>query len=289
MPSSNRLRTGLIGAAIQASKSPAMHVEEGRELGLDISYELLDLDLVAGHEDALPRLLDMAEREGFAGLNITHPCKQSVIQHLTRLSPDAEALGAVNTVVFRDGERLGHNTDWTGFAQSMAQSLPNAKLDQVLLLGAGGAGAAVAYALIRSGAGHIIIHDIDAARRDELIARLAQSRANTKLSASGNVAADLATCDGSVNCTPMGMRKYPGTPIPEKLLRENLWVADIVYFPLETELLKAARARGCPTLDGGGMAVFQAAEAFRLFTRRTPDAARMQRKFRDMVKLGAPV
>jgi shikimate dehydrogenase len=97
-----------------------------------------------------------------------------------------------------------------------------------------------------------------------------------------DLAAALATADGVVNTTPVGMAKIPGTPVPPDLLRPELWVAEIIYFPLETELLRQARARGCRTLDGGGMAVFQAVEAFRLITGITPDAERMRRHFASM-------
>jgi shikimate dehydrogenase len=92
----------------------------------------------------------------------------------------------------------------------------------------------------------------------------------------------VATADGIVNATPIGMANYPGTPVPAKLLRSGLWVADIVYFPLETELLRDARARGCRTMSGGGMAVFQAADAFRLFTGQEPDCERMLKHFARM-------
>lgn len=262
-----------------------MHMAEGRDLDLDVSYDLFDLDLIAGGEDALENLLANAEREGFAGLNITHPCKQSVIGRLTSLSPDAAALGAVNTVVFRDGERIGYNTDWLGFAESLTRFLPSANLERVLMLGAGGAGAAVAYALLDRGAQIVVIHDIDHERRDQLIQRLSKANFPGRIIACDDLTGELERCDGVVNCTPMGMRKYPGSPVPAGALRDTLWVADIVYFPLDTELLRTARARGCATLDGGGMAVFQAAEAFQLFTGVTPDTDRMLRKFRQLVEL----
>ena len=98
----------------------------------------------------------------------------------------------------------------------------------------------------------------------------------------------MAAADGLINCTPTGMAKYPGLPLPAALLRPALWVAEIVYFPLETELLRAARALGCRTLDGGGMAVFQAVGAFRLFTGIEPDAGRMLRHFAAMAGTSRP-
>lgn len=261
-----------------------MHMAEGRDLDLKVSYDLFDLDLIAGGESALPRILETAERDGFAGLNITHPCKQSVIGHLTSLSPDAAALGAVNTVVFRDGERIGYNTDWIGFAESLSRFLPEANLDRVLMMGAGGAGAAVAYALLDRGAKTVVVHDIDQNRRDQLIAHLSKSQKAGRLAPCNDLGSEFANCTGVVNCTPMGMRKYPGSPAPSSMLRPTIWVADIVYFPLDTELLQTARAHGCATLDGGGMAVFQAAEAFRLFAGVPPDTDRMLRKFRQLVE-----
>jgi shikimate dehydrogenase len=280
MPLSIRLRVGLIGAAIQASRSPAMHMDEGRELGLNVSYELFDLDFMPDREAALPRLLDMAEMEKFAGLNITHPCKQAVIGLLTHLSPDAEALGAVNTVVFADGARIGHNTDCFGFSESLSRFLPDAKLGRVLVLGAGGGGAAVAYALLNRRAERVTVYDVKPDRCEALVDRLSRRLKTTRLSACRDVGADMATCDGVVNCTPIGMHKYPGAPVPIELLRASMWVADIVYFPLETQFLAAARARGCAVLDGGAMAVFQAAAAFRLFSGREPDQDRMLSRFR---------
>jgi shikimate dehydrogenase len=273
---------GLIGAGIQASRTPAMHEREGAEQGLRLIYRLIDLDALGLASADLPDLLTAAERMGFAGLNITFPCKQAVIPLLHELSPDARALGAVNTVVLRDGRRTGHNTDGSGFAEGFRRGLPGVARARVVQLGAGGAGAAVAHALLAEGVGRLSIADVDAARAralaEDLNARFGDGRAE----ACGDLPAAMAAADGLVNCTPVGMAKLPGLPLPVELLRSALWVAEIVYFPLETELLRAARALGCRTLDGGGMAVFQAAGAFRLFTGIAPDAERMLRHFAAM-------
>lgn len=272
--------TGLIGASIQASGSPAIHMEEARASGLDYSYKLFDLDHIDGGASALSGVLDQVESEGYAGVNITYPCKQSVIPLLHALSPDAEALGAVNTVVFDKGRRTGHNTDCIGFDEGFTRGLPGAKLDCVAVIGAGGGGAAVTYALLEKGARRVIIHDIDPAKAKALASRMEAHFPNAAIECGDNLAETARTCDGIVNCTPFGMVKYPGTPIAGELIEPRHWVGDIVYFPLETELLRLARARGSATLDGGGMAVFQAAEAFRLFCGRTPDHERMLERFR---------
>jgi shikimate dehydrogenase len=273
---------GLIGSGIQASRTPAMQEREGAEQGLRLIYRLVDLDVLRLGPEALGDLLISAERMGFSGLNITYPCKQAVVPLLDQLSPDARALGAVNTVVLKDGQRIGHNTDCSGFAESFRRGLPDVRRDRVVQLGAGGAGAAVAHALLAEGVGRLAISDTDTPRAEALATDLAARFGAGRAVAVHDLAAEVAAADGLVNCTPVGMAKLPGTPLPVALLRPALWVAEIVYFPLETELLRAARAIGCRTLDGGGMAVFQAVGAFRLFTGLEPDAARMQRHFAAM-------
>ena len=276
------LLLGLIGSGIQASRTPALHEREGAEQGLRVIYKLIDLDKLHLQADALPDLLQAAERMGFAGLNITHPCKQRIIPLLDELSPDASALGAVNTVVLKDGRRIGHNTDWWGFAENFRRGLRDVKRDRVVQLGAGGAGAAVAHAALTLGTGHLVIFDVEPDRARRLAADLATRFGAGRVEAGENLTTALAAADGLVHCTPTGMANHPGLPLPFELLRPALWIAEIVYFPLETDLLRMGRALGCRTLNGGGMAVFQAAEAFRLFTGIAPDAERMLRHFSTM-------
>ncbi|HYG85575.1 MAG TPA: shikimate dehydrogenase [Azospirillum sp.] len=276
------LLLGLVGSGIQASRTPALHEREAAELGVCCIYRLIDLDALGLDAGALPEILTAAERFGFAGLNVTHPCKQAVIPLLDALSPEAQALGAVNTVVLRDGRRVGHNTDWWGFAESFRRELPDVRRDRVVQLGAGGAGAAVAHALLTLDAGEVVIVDTEAGRADALAAALCARFGAGRATTAPSPAAALADADGVVNATPVGMAKYPGMAVPAELLHPGLWVADIVYFPLETALLRHARALGCRTLAGGGMAVFQAVGAFRLFAGREPDAGRMLRHFARM-------
>jgi len=259
-----------------------MHEREGGEQGLRYLYKLFDLEKLDLGDDALPELLTAAERMGFAGLNITYPCKQAVIPLLTALSDDARALGAVNTVVLRDGQRIGHNTDWWGFAESFRRGLPDVKRDRVVQLGAGGAGAAVAHAALTLEVKRLTVFDLDASRSQRLAADLAARFGKGRAIAGADLGGAMAETDGLIHATPTGMAKHPGLPLPAKFLRPELWVAEIVYFPLETELLRTAKGIGCRTLHGGGMAVFQAAEAFRLFTGIAPDAERMLRHFASM-------
>jgi shikimate dehydrogenase len=276
------LLLGLIGSGIQASRAPALHEGEAVEQKLRCIYKMIDITKLQLGIDALPELLIAAERMGFAGLNITHPCKQAVIPHLHELSPDARALGAVNTVLLRDGKRIGHNTDWFGFAENFRRNLSDVPLAGVVQLGAGGAGAAVAHAALTLGAGHLTIFDVDEGRMAALVDSLCERFGAGRAVAGTDVADAVAAADGLINATPIGMADHPGMPLPQGLLRSALWVAEIIYFPLETALLRAARAIGCRTLDGGGMAVFQAVEAFRLFTGIVPNSARMLRHFTAM-------
>jgi shikimate dehydrogenase len=277
---------GLIGDGIGPSRSPALHMREGAAQGLAYVYRRIDLAVLGLGVDALPDLLAAARRCGFTGLNITHPCKQAVIPLLDGLSPDARALGAVNTVVFgRDGRTAGHNTDWSGFAESFHRELGGVQRERVVLIGAGGAGAAVAHALLTLGARVLTIVDVDAARAAVLAADLC-GRFGARRAVAADDPAPVAAADGIVNATPMGMAAHPGLPVPPGLLRPDLWVADVVYFPIETAFLRAARERGCRTMSGGGMAVFQAAAAFRLFTGREPDAERMIAHFNSMYAPG---
>ena len=275
---------GLIGSAIHSSLTPAMHEREADENGLRYVYRLIDIEKLGLGVDALPELLTAAARLGFAGVNVTHPCKQLVIPLLDELAEPARALGAVNTVVLSSGRRIGHNTDWWGFAESFRRGLPDAKRERVVQLGAGGAGAAVGHAALTLGASQLMIVDTDNARAEKVAASLAERFGSGRAIAVSDLAAAMDDADGLINATPVGMAKYPGLPLPADLLRPDLWVAGIVYFPLETQLLRQARMLGCRTLDGGGMAVFQAAEAFRLFTGVKPDAERMLRHFAAMTK-----
>jgi shikimate dehydrogenase len=273
---------GLIGAGIQASRTPVLHEHEGDAQGLRYLYRLIDLDSLHLDSNALPDLLLAAERMNYTGLNITFPCKQAIIPLLDELSAEARGIGAVNTVVWQDGKRVGHNTDCLGFAEGFRRGLPDAARERVVQMGAGGAGAAVAHALLSEGVQLLSIFDVDSDRAQSLADNLNQHFGAGRAVAGHDLPATLKQADGLVNTTPMGMAKLPGTPVPVELLRAELWVAEIVYFPLETELLRNARALGCRTLDGGNMAVFQAVKAFELFSGVVPDAQRMLAHFQSM-------
>jgi shikimate dehydrogenase len=267
---------GLIGSGIGASRTPTMHEREGARQGLRYTYTRIDLTELGVGVEALPQLVEKARREGFAGLNITHPCKQAVITLLDGLSEDAAAIGAVNTVVFGNDRAVGHNTDWWGFTDGFQRALPDPDLSRVLQLGAGGAGSAVAYALLRMGVGHLEIFDIDRAKAEGLAASLS-ALFGPRVTVADDPSDAAARAAGLVQTTPIGMDAHPGLPLPAEAIRRDHWVAECIYFPLETEFLRVARAKGCRTVDGAGMAVGQAVRAFELFTGIKPDAEAMRR------------
>jgi shikimate dehydrogenase len=277
-----RYLVGLIGADIGSSLSPPLHEREADRHGVRYLYEVIDLTALGLAAGDVGELVTAARRLGFRGMNITHPCKQEVLKYLDDLSPEAAELGAVNTVVFDGGRSIGYNTDRHGFAAGLARALPGVPAGRVVLVGAGGAGVAVASAMARSGTRHLTVVDVDLDRARRLAGSLRRHCGLTVETAPAATPGLLASADGLINATPVGMEGHPGMPVPADLLPASVWVADVVYRPLETELLRAARDRGCRTAGGGGMVVFQAAEAFRLFTGLIPDEERMYRDFLEL-------
>jgi shikimate dehydrogenase len=276
------LRSGLIGRDILASRSPWLHEQEARALGLSLKYELFDFKARALPEDALGPMLRRLSDEGFCGVNITHPFKQTVMPLLDGIDDGAVLVGAVNTVQMREGKLFGHNTDMAGFRESFVRGLPGASLSRVLLLGAGGAGSAVAGALLSLGARRLEIADVRLERAEALAEQLRLRFKQADVVVVGVETMDTGGISGLVNATPIGMAAHPGSPIGPDRLARDMWVVDIVYFPLETELLRRARHVGCRVLNGSGMVVTQAALAFEIMTGRAADAQRMARSFDQM-------
>jgi shikimate dehydrogenase len=274
-----RILAGLVGRHIGASRSPWLHEREAQAQGVALEYHLLDFAALGRDESYLCEQLDSAAEQGYAGLNVTHPYKQAVMRCLDELAPSAQRVGAVNTVKFAAGGRIGHNTDVIGFAESMRDGLPNAALGCVLQLGAGGGGAATAQALLELGTGTLLVCDRDRTRAAALVDKLEQSFGAGRAKLVDDPLVGIDRADGIVNATPMGMAANPQPPFDTERLTPRHWVADIVYFPLETQLLRIARSRGCRTLDGSGMVVYQAAAAFEIFTGRQANRARMLRSF----------
>lgn len=275
---------GLVGTGIGRSLTPAMQEAEGRAQGLPLAYRPIDATALGLGTADLGEVLAWAQRLGFDGLNITHPFKQAVIPLLDELSPEAHDLGAVNTVVLRDGRAIGHNTDSSGYGRALRTALPDVAGDNAVMVGTGGAGLAVGYALLAEGISHLSVYDVDATRSQAAAVRLAKTYGDDRVTAVDDVAEALAEADGFVNATPIGMHGHEGTPIDVALLEPRHWVSDVVYFPLETALIAHARTLGCQVVPGGGMAVGQAVGSFELFTGLPADAARMAAHFAELTR-----
>ena len=274
--SSNREKflTGLIGAPIAQSAAPAMHEQAADALGARCHYQLIE---VAGADPAeLRALLDGVRRLGFAGVNVTFPYKEAVVPLLDEMSARARDIGAVNTVVVRDGRLVGHNTDTTGFERAIGDLVAKSNRGPVALIGAGGVGKAIAFALANLGVAELSIFDADRVKAEQLAMQLL-GRMEARVA--DDVTNALEGAAGVVNGTPVGMLPDRGMAVPEALLHRDLWVADAVYTPLWTPLLTAARARGAKVMTGRELAIYQAADAFELFTGLKPSVAAIGNAF----------
>ena len=273
-PADRRFLTGLIGAPIAHSASPAMHEWAAEALGAHCHYQLIEV-AGAGREE-LRLLLDGVRRLGFAGVNVTFPYKEAVVSLLDELSPGARAIGAVNTVAVRGGRLIGYNTDTTGFGRAVTELVRDPGQSRVAVIGAGGVGRAIAFALAETGVSEIRIFDTDRSKAQQLAAQL---KSHGEVRAAGSVEDAMRGATGVVNGSPVGMLPNRGTPVPDALLHKGMWVADVVYTPLWTPLLNAAKAKGAEVMTGRELAIYQAADAFELFTGLKPSAVEMGNAF----------
>jgi len=276
---------GLLGEHIGSSLAGPLQEGEGAAQGRSLAYRLIDAaELGLGVDDAA-EVLRWAMRLGFDGLNVTHPFKNVVLDLVDEVTPAAAALGAVNTIVIRDGRSVGHNTDWVGFATALSAALPQVAGGDAVLLGAGGAGVAVGYGALRAGVRHLRVVDTSTARAQTVVDRLNAAVGPGRATVHHDVSSALDGAAGLIQATPVGMTGNPGMPLDPSLLDPDQWVAEIIYFPLETELVHAARARGCATMTGGAMAIHQHAAAYELFTGDVADVGRMTAHFTGLTGL----
>ena len=269
-----RALLGLIGSPIGGSASPAMHEAAGDAVGVRCHYQLVD---IAGADTAeLARLLNGARSLGFAGVNVTFPYKEAVIGVLDALSAGAEAIGAVNSVVVRDGRLVGHNTDASGFRRAVRPLIEAAGRGPIAVLGAGGVGKAIAFALAELAVAEIRIFDVDAGKAAAAAARIG---GRARLASRRSIGEALDGAVGLVNATPIGMTPNRDSPVPAELLHAGLFVVDAVYSPLWTPLLVGAKTAGAKTMTGRDFAVFQAADSFELFVGVRPPVEPMAAAF----------
>jgi shikimate dehydrogenase len=282
MPAMKRVLLGLIGSNIGRSLTPAMQEAAARSVGLDLRYHLIDTEALGLGAEDLPRILAGVRVTGFAGVNVTHPWKVAAVPLLDEASDSARAIGAVNTVVVRDGRLIGHNTDSTGFATAWRRVFGTRSPGAVALIGAGGAGRAIAHALAGLAATELRIVDVDAARADALAESVRSHWPAVHAARTADVRDAVQGAEGIVYATPIGMHGHPGTPLPGGgFPRGAAWAADAVYTPLETEFIAAARAAGAAVMTGQELAIGQAVNAFSLFFDRPGPDAVMRAAFHE--------
>lgn len=279
---------GLIGTNVAGSLTPPMHEAEALRQGLSLVYRPIDPSLMgspivdqAGEPD-WPTVVDRAVDFGYSGFNVTHPAKRGVIPALDELDEDAELLGAVNTITMSHGRLIGRNTDHRGFTEALAAISVDPRQGEVVQVGAGGAGAAVAYALLSAGVPRLSITDIDPVSAQSLVGRMSAAfdASRMRVLAPEEAPGVIREAVGLVNATPIGMVGVSdASPIDLDLLRPGLWVGDVIYRPRRTRLVKAAETVGAPAFGGARMAVGQAAASFELFTGRVADHEAMLATF----------
>lgn len=272
---------GLLGEGVRPSLTPPMHEQEGAAHHLRLVYRPIDLTELNLPASDVGRLLQNGVELGFDAFNITHPCKRVVLEYLDDVDPAAQRLGACNTVLVRAGKLVGYNTDRSGFASALDVELPDADLRDVVLLGAGGAGSAVADALVGAGVSRLSIIDPEPDRAEALTDQLYAAaptghKLEIRVGAPEHSVQWVSQATGLVNASPVGMFSHPGMPVEPDALHSELWVADIVYRPAETALIKAAGSLRCTVMPGKAMAVGQAADTFQLVTGLQPDRDRMR-------------
>ena len=261
----------LLGWPVEHSLSPRMHNAAFAEMGEPLCYVALPVRPEA-LEDAVLGIRAM----GFRGFNLTVPHKEAVMPMLNKLSPEASFMGAVNTVVIDHLGRLtGHNTDGRGFLLSLEEEGIGVKDKRVLIVGSGGASRAVSWCLAEAGA-EVHIYDIEPETSSRLVEDLAINFKNVFLLETIEDAAETGSMDIIINATPLGLKDNDPLPISAGHLHPGQTVVDLIYWA--TPLLKAAASKGCGTLNGLGMLLWQGVLASELWTGRRPPVDTMKRE-----------
>lgn len=267
------IRLGLIGDNIAASRSPLLHVLAGRQNGCQVRYDRLvpremGLDFEA--------VFDHARDSGYHGINVTYPYKERAIFRVVVEDPWVAAIGAINTVLFDRAQPRGFNTDHTGFVSAYFEARGRMPPGRVLLIGAGGVGRAIAFALLRLDCDEIAIADRDAAKAESLAEALRRAAPTVHIVTGPDAALLAEGAGGIVNATPIGMVGYPGTPLEKARMTGAVWAFDAVYTPVDTTFLTDAAQAGLTVISGYELFVRQGVDAWKLFTGLPVDEAKLR-------------
>ena len=275
--------TGLLGSPVAHSKSPLMHNESFRLLGLDYVYLCFNVK-----EENLKTVFDGLKQINIAGFNCTMPNKTAICEFLDELSPAAKMIGAVNTVANENGKFIGYNTDGIGYMQSVKDAGFNIIGDTMTLLGAGGAASSILVQAAIDGVKNINVFSIKDRFWEKAEKMIESVNSNTDCNASlyelGNddiLGDSISKSKILTNATSVGMAPNTDNCIIKdfSLLNENLIVSDVIYNPMETKLLQMAKEKGCPTFNGLYMLLYQGAEAFKIWTGKEMPVALIKNMF----------
>ena len=279
------IRLGLIGDNIADSKAPLLHEFAGQLHGLDVTYQRLvprKLGLTA------QELLHFCREHDFYGVNVTYPYKQLLASEVTITDESVRALGAINTILFEPGGPQGFNTDYSGFIAAYCATLGLNPPRTSCILGAGGVGSAIAFALVQLGARAISLFDMDIERAQVLEQALKRRAPNVAINVTDNVDAAVDGAEGVLNCTPVGMVGMEADAlVSTDQLRSAKWAFDAVYTPERTAFIENAKAARLATLSGFELFFFQGVHAFRHFTGIDLEQADFRNKLREVMRSSA--
>lgn len=258
-----RIRLGLIGDNIAESQSPRLHRLGGVQNARAVSYDLL-VPRDCGME--FDQLFTHIAQSGYRGVNVTYPYKERAAAKVVIEDPLVRAIGAVNTVVFDDGGPHGFNTDYSGFVAAYRRIRGDAAPGATLIIGAGGVGKAVAFALIALGATEIRVADRDMAKAEALARALIEAKSDIATATGADAGALAPGAKGLINCTPVGMVGHGGTPLPRAAMGRAEWAFDAVYTPVDTQFLRDAEAAGLAFISGYELFIGQGVDAWSIFT-----------------------
>ncbi|MCU0650966.1 MAG: shikimate dehydrogenase [Candidatus Omnitrophica bacterium] len=264
---------GVLGFPAKHSLSPKMHNAAFKAAKINAHYRIFEVE-----PSGLKHFISSLSKRGILGLNVTIPYKQTIISYISRLSPQAAVIGAVNTVKVSGNKLLGYNTDADGFIRSLKTDLgfdPRGK--NIAVLGAGGAGRAVCVALADAAAGRIAVYNRDRSKTIDLMHTLNMNSSGRLIAANSVGELGLADTDLLVNTTSVGMKENDLSLVDKKLLRPDMLVYDLVYNRKATKLLEDAVSAGCRVSNGLGMLLHQGELSFKVWTGRMPPKKVMEK------------
>ena len=273
-----KIRLGLIGDNIAASRAPRLHAIAGRMRGVEITYDLL---VPAERGAGFDELFDRCAAGDYHGINITYPYKERAAERVAIENPLVRAIGAVNTVLFGPSGARGFNTDHTGFIAAWRARFEPARPGVVCQVGAGGVGKAVAFGLAELGAEVVRLVDLDRARAERLATTLREAHPAIGVSVLASLEQAASGAHGIVNCSPVGMVGHDGTPVPRGLMPGAAWAFDAVYTPVDTRFLADAAAAGLATLNGYELFFEQGADCTEIFLGGPIDRTRLRQALQD--------